>query len=91
MDNFWATEAALNFVMPAYHLMSLFRQFVVNSQTQERLSTLRFKTFSIGAYLIKDGRNTILKLSLALKRREWFTGLWHSSKKFALSVSFSNT
>jgi len=90
MDNFWATEAALNFVMLAYNLMSLFRQFIINSQTQERLSTLRFKTFSIGAYLIKDGRNTILKLSLALKRREWFTGLWHSSKKFTLPVSFSN-
>ncbi len=90
MHNFWGTEAALNFVMLAYNLMSLFRQFIVNSKTQERLSTLRFKVFAIGAYLIKDGRNVVLKLSLALKRREWFTGIWNSSKKFTLPVHFSN-
>lgn len=90
MNNFWGTEAALNFVMLAYNFMSLFRLFIVNSQVQERLSTMRFKTFAIGAYLVKDGRNIVLKLSLALKRREWFTGLWNASKQFSLPVYFSN-
>ncbi len=90
MHNFWATEAALNFVMIAYNLMSLFRQFIINSKTQQRLSSLRFKAFAIGAYLIKDGRDIVLKLSLSLKRREWFTGLWNASKTFSFPVVFSN-
>ena len=89
MNNFWGTEAALNLVMIAYNFMSLFRLFIINSMVQERLSTLRFSTFAIGAYFIKDGRNVILKLSLGLKRREWFTGLWEASKQFSLPVIFS--
>ncbi len=88
--NFFGTEAALNFVMLAYNLMSLFRQFILNSKTQHTLSTLRYKTFAIGAYLVKDGRRVILKLSLVLKRREWFSGLWLESKRFKLPVQFSN-
>ena len=88
--NFFGTEAALNFVMLAYNFMSLFRQFILNSQTQHTLSTLRYKTFAIGAYLVKEGRWVVLKLSLALKRREWFTGLWQRSKQFKLPVQFSN-
>jgi len=90
LRNFWGTEAALNFAMIAYNLMSLFRQFILNSQTQQRLSTLRYRTFSIGAYLVKEGRYIVLKLSLALKRREWFTGLWNQSKQFSLPVTISN-
>ena len=88
--NFFGTEAALNFVMLAYNLMSLFRQFILNSKTQHTLSTLRYKTFAIGTYLVKDGRTVVLKLSLALKRREWFSGLWLQSKQFKLPVQFSN-
>ena len=89
LRNFWGTEATLNFAMLAYNLMSLFRQFILNSKTQQRLSTLRYRTFAIGAYLVKDGRNIVLKLSLALKRREWFTGLWRQSKQFSLPFDFS--
>jgi hypothetical protein len=90
IQNFFGTEAALNFVMLAYNLMSLFRQFILNSRTQHTLSTLRYKTFAIGAYLVKDGNTTVLKLSLVLKRREWFSGLWLKSKQFKLPVQFSN-
>jgi hypothetical protein len=90
IQNFFGTEAALNFVMLAYNLMSLFRQFILNSRTQHTLSTLRYKTFAIGAYLVKEGNTTVLKLSLVLKRREWFSGLWLKSKQFKLPVQFSN-
>lgn len=90
IQNFFGTEAALNFVMLAYNLMSLFRQCILNSRTQHTLSTLRYKTFAIGAYLVKDGNTTVLKLSLVLKRREWFSGLWLKSKQFKLPVQFSN-
>jgi len=90
MHSFFATEAALSFVMFAYNLMSLFRQFILNSKTQHRLSTLRYKAFAIGAYLIKDGRHVILKLALTRRRREWFQGLWMKSMQFPPPLLFSN-
>jgi hypothetical protein len=90
LHNFFGTEAALNFVMLAYNLMSLFRQFILNSRTQQRLSTLRLQVYNIGAYLIRDGRHIVLKLSLRLKQREWFSGIWDTTKNFTLPVYFSN-
>jgi len=76
MHDFYATEAALNFVMMAYNFISLFRQVVMNTKVHERFKTLRYNVFAIGGYIIKNGNQRILKLSLAMKRREWFTGLW---------------
>jgi hypothetical protein len=58
-----------------------------NSPVAHRLSTMRYKLFSIGSYLIKNGNDRILKLSLAMKRREWFTGIWDRTKVFELSVN----
>ena len=75
--NFWATEAALNFVMIAYNLMSLFRQAVLGTKTNQRMKTLRYNVFAIGGYMIKNGNQRILKLSLGMKRRQWFLGLWN--------------
>jgi len=72
--DFWATEAILNTIMMAYNLMSLFRQTVVGTKAQ-----IRYKVFAIGVYVVKDGNSRILKLFLAMKRSEWFKGLWVSS------------
>jgi len=90
LKSFYATEAALSFVMLAYNLMSLFRHFVLHSEIQRRLSTLRYNTFAIGSYLVRDGNQVILKMALTLKRREWFIGLWEKSRAFAFPVTFSN-
>lgn len=90
LRQFWGTEAAMLVAMMGYNLMSLFRQFIFDGRVQHTLSTLRFRVFAIGAYLVKDGRHVVLKLSLALKRREWFTGLWDESQRFQLPVEFSN-
>jgi hypothetical protein len=79
LKNFWATEAVLNFIMIAYNLMSLFRQAVLGNSKQQFLKTIRYKTFAIGGYLIKKGNSRVLKLSLAMKRRQWFKGLWNTS------------
>lgn len=87
MQEFYPTEAALNFVMIAYNLMSLFRQVVLQQTThQSTLKTLRYKVLAIGSYMVKNGNLTTLKLSLAMKRREWFKGLWDSSKTFTLPL-----
>jgi hypothetical protein len=90
MQSFWGTEAALLFSMIAYNLMALFRQFILNSKIQHTLSTLRYRTFAIGAYFQKHKDKYILKLSLNMKRREWFTGLWNQSNQVILPFVFSN-
>ena len=46
------------------------------------MKTLRYQVFAIGGYIVKNGSQRILKLSLAMKRREWFTGLWNNVKIF---------
>ncbi|KFO68416.1 hypothetical protein ER57_04185 [Smithella sp. SCADC] len=89
MKSFYGTEAALNMVMLAYNLMSLFRQVILQEKTQPKLSTLRYRLFAIGGYMVKEGNNRILKLSLAMKRREWFLGLWNKTSLFSMPVSFS--
>ena len=90
LKNFYATEAALIFVMIAYNLMALFRTFVLQEKTQKTLSTLRYRTFSIGAYFEKINNKLILKIALTKKRRSWFTGLWNYSKVFEYPFKFSN-
>ena len=86
MQDFYATEGALNFVMMAYNLMSLFRQAIIKEKIQNTLKTLRYKVFAIGSYIVKDGNTKILKLSLAMKRREWFNGLWSTYENFVWPV-----
>ncbi|CEN45158.1 conserved hypothetical protein [Capnocytophaga canis] len=39
--------------MISYNLMSIFRIFVLQEKTQKSLSTLRYRTFAIGAYFEK--------------------------------------
>jgi hypothetical protein len=90
MQSFFGTEAALLFAMLAYNLMSLFRQFILNSTVQQTLKTLRYTTFAIGAFFKKQKEQYILKLSLNMKRREWFTGLWQHTNRVNLPFVFSN-
>ena len=84
LQKFYATEAALNFVMMAYNLMSLFRQAILHEKSQPTMRTLRYRIFSIGSYLTREGNTRILNLSLAMKRRKWFMGLWNESNEFSL-------
>jgi hypothetical protein len=90
LKDFYATEAALTFAMIAYNLMALFRTFVLQEKTQVRLSTLRYRTFAVGAYFQKSNDKLVLKIALSKKRREWFTGLWEYSKVFKYPFEFSN-
>jgi hypothetical protein len=89
VHDFFATEAALNFVIMAYNLMSLFRQAVLNTPTDHRLKTLRYKLFGIGSYMTQHGNRRILKLALAMKRRGWFMGLWEKTADFNWPVVLS--
>ena len=90
LSNFYSTEAALTFAMIAYNLMALFRTFVLQEKTQRTLSTLRYRTFAIGAYFEKINDKLVLKIALSKKRRAWFGGLWNYSKIFEFPFEFSN-
>jgi hypothetical protein len=84
LNGFYATEAALIFVMVAYNLMSIFRMFVLQEPTQKRLSTLRWRTFAIGAYFQKIKGTMTLMIALTKKRRRWFDSLWDYPVKLPL-------
>lgn len=90
LNEFYATEAALTVAMMAYNLMALFRLFILKSEVQHTLSTLRFKTFAIGAYFQTKGDQTLLKIALAKQRRKWFEGLWNASNNVKAPFTFSN-
>jgi hypothetical protein len=87
LNGFYATEAALIFVMIAYNLMSIFRMFVLQEKTQKRLSTLRWRTFAIGAYFQKNNGNIVLTIALTKKRRRWFEDLWNYPLKIPLGAN----
>ena len=90
LNEFYPTEAALIFAMIAYNLMSIFRMFILQEKTQKTLSTLRYRTFAIGAYFEKIGDKVVLKIALTKKRRKWFNGLWYNTQCFDLPFNYSN-
>lgn len=68
---FYATEAAFRFVCVTYNLMSLLQE-KIGQQKYQTLGTLRFSLLACGAVLGRDGKQTILRLSLAGPWRERF-------------------
>jgi hypothetical protein len=87
LKEFYPTEAALLFSMIAYNLMSIFRMFVLQEKTQKTLSTLRYRTFAIGAYFEKAGDTIKLKIALTKKRRKWFVGIWDYPLDLSMKIS----
>jgi hypothetical protein len=87
LKGFYPTEAALIFSMIAYNLMSIFRMFVLQEKTQKTLSTLRYRTFAIGAYFEKAGDTIKLKIALTKKRRKWFVGIWNYPLDLSRKIS----
>jgi hypothetical protein len=83
LQEFYATEAAFRSVMLAYNLISLFRQVILKTKVQPRLQSIRFQCFAIGSWLGKKYRRPVLKLSLPVKRRPWFEGLFAKIVEFA--------
>ena len=88
MDDFYATEAAMRMVMVAYNLMSLYRQVTRQTRPQPTLATLRFNCFAVGSWIVRSGNRHILKMSVPLKRRQWFDGLFSAimQNQFPLSL-----
>lgn len=83
MQDFYATEAALRMVMMAYNLMALFKLTVIQNKQNQRLTTIRLKCLSIGSWVVKSGRKDVLKMSVAMKNRQWMDGLFFNSSNFS--------
>ena len=90
MKNFEATQAALDWVVMAYNLVSLFKHVVIKSKVHERMKTIRYRVFAVSGFLVKNGSERILKLSLAMKRRQWMKGLWENSNSFENPVCYDS-
>lgn len=96
MQEFWATEAAMNTVMIAYNLMSLLRHVLLKTSTtkhssntiQHTLQTLRYQLFAKPAYITKESRKSILNMAIAMQQRTWMQGLWDASKAIELPAQF---
>lgn len=82
LKSFYATEAAFRMVMVSYNLMSLFRQALLKALNNATLSTIRFKCFAIGAWVGRNAHEKVLRLSLPVKRRAWFEGLFDRTSQF---------
>jgi hypothetical protein len=83
LHKFYAAEAAFRMVLVAYNLLSLFRQGVLKQRIQQTLSTIRFKCFALGGWIVKNGRKKALKLSVAMQRRVWLDGLFSKLVDFS--------
>ncbi len=75
--------------MISKNFVSLFRQVVLNTKVHEQMKTFRHSVFAIGGHIIQKGNQRILKLSLAMKRREWFTGLWMNTNNLKSTFIFN--
>jgi hypothetical protein len=90
MQKFAATECAFLWVMTAYNLLSLFRQVVLQTKSQQTLSTIRVHCFAIGGWVANHAHKSVLKMSVALKKRKWLDGLFSQINLIQSPYSFSN-
>ena len=88
LQGYYPMEAAFRFTMLAYNLMVLFKQTVLTSKHSPRLSTMKFQCIALGSYVVKNGRNKMLKLSAAGKRRHFLAKIFEKvdllPKNFAI-------
>lgn len=71
LQGFYPMEAAFRLIMLAYNIMVIFKQSVMTSKHSHRLSTIKFQCIALGSFIVKNGRNKILKLSAEGKRRHF--------------------
>ncbi|MFM8744572.1 MAG: hypothetical protein ACKODM_14770, partial [Cytophagales bacterium] len=76
-------------VMVAYNLMSLFRQITHQKQPQPKFSTLRFNCFVVGSWVVQEAQKWVLKMSVPLKRRQWYDGLFSNVQNINLPLSLT--
>ena len=88
LKDFWASEAAMNFVIMAYNLISLFRHALISSSQNPFLKTIRYKLFAMPGYITSHAKRKTLKLALGVKRRSSFMGIWEAAQEFDPKIMF---
>jgi hypothetical protein len=87
MKEFYATEAAMRFVTVAYNLMSLYKHVTTQTQSQQRLHTIRINCFAVGSWIVKQGNKKILKLAVRMEKRAWMDGLLKLARDVTMPLS----
>ena len=90
LQDFAAMEAAFRFIMVAYNIMIMFKQYAIKSKHAHKLSTVKFQCIAIGSYVVKRGRNKMLKLSGSGKRRHFLEKIFERVEKIPPDFSISN-
>ena len=76
LKDFYATQSRLDFFDDSLQINVSVPTLCSSGKNAKTLSTLRYRTFAIGAYFERAGDTLKLKIALAKKRRKWFIGLW---------------
>ncbi len=87
-----AVDATFRLVMLAYNIMALFKQkCLTGSRSRQQLSAIRFQCIAVGSYLVKKGRNKVMKLAAEGKRRHFleyfFDQVEHLNPPFKFSTA----
>lgn len=90
LQGFYPMEAAFRFIMLAYNIMVIFKQAVLTSKHSQRLSTMKFQCIAIGSYVVKNGRNKVLKLSAEGKRRHFLAKIFDNVELLPPNFTISN-
>ncbi len=90
LQNFGAMEAAFRFIMVAFNIMTIFKQAIMSSPKNHRLSTIKFQCIAIGSYLIRNSRKIKMKLSAEGKRRHFLEHLFKNLEVIRPPYKFSN-
>ncbi len=90
LQGFYPMEAAFRFIMVAFNIMVIFKQSLVTSKHSHRLSTIKFQCIALGSYIVRNGRNKILKLSAEGKRRHFLEKIFEKVELLPPNFKISN-
>lgn len=78
LKSFPAMEAAFRFIMVAFNIMTIFKQAIMLSPRNHRLSTIKFQCIAIGSYLVTSARKIKMKLAASGRRRHFLEHLFEN-------------
>lgn len=90
LQNFYAMEAAFRMIMICYNLMKILKQKAITSKYSHRLSTIKFQCIALGSFIVKDGRNKLLKISAEGKRRHFLQKIFDNVELIPPNFRISN-
>ena len=90
LRKFYPMEAAFRLIMVAYNIMIIFKQSALVSKHSHRLATIKFQCIALGSYVVKRGRNKMLKLSAEGKRRHFLEKIFDKVELLPANFQISN-